>query len=91
AGGWRELLAGGGVKSLSVSGAGVFRDEASDAQMREVFFSQTARQWQIVVPHFGQFQGAFLIASLDYAGEHDGEATFAVTLASAGEVSFVAL
>ncbi len=89
-GGWRELLAGAGVKSLSVSGSGIFRDAASDAMMREVFFAQAARDWQIVVPDFGTFQGAFLIAALEYAGAHDGEASFALTLASAGEVTFVA-
>ena len=27
-GGWRELLAGAGVKSASISGSGVFRDDA---------------------------------------------------------------
>ncbi|WAC47900.1 phage major tail protein, TP901-1 family [Asticcacaulis sp. SL142] len=91
AGGWRELLAGAGVKALSVSGSGVFRDAASDALMREAFFAQSQKTWQLIVPDFGRFEGAFLIASLDYAGDHDGEATFAMTLASAGEISFVAL
>ena len=90
-GGWRELLAGGGVKSLSVSGSGVFRDAASDALMRAAFFAQDARYWQIIVPGFGVFSGAFLIAALEYAGQHDGEATFAITLASSGEVSFASV
>ncbi|GGZ45559.1 phage major tail protein, TP901-1 family [Asticcacaulis endophyticus] len=91
AGGWRELLSGAGVKALSVSGSGVFRDAASDALMREAFFAQSQKTWQLIVPDFGRFEGAFLIASLDYAGDHDGEATFAMTLASAGEISFVAI
>ena len=90
-GGWRELLAGGGVKSLAVSGSGVFRDAASDALMQAAFFAQDARGWQIVVPGFGVFSGAFLIAALEYAGQHDGEATFAISLASTGEVSFAAV
>ena len=89
-GGWRELLAGAGVKALSVSGSGIFRDAASDTLMREVFFAQATRDWQIVVPDFGVFQGPFLIAALEYAGSHDAEATFALTLASAGEVDFAA-
>lgn len=89
--GWRELLAGAGIRALSVSGSGVFRDAASDARMREVFFAQSQAVWQIIVPDFGQFQGPFLIAALEYAGQHDGEATFSLTLASAGEVTFVAL
>ena len=32
AGRWRELLAGAGMKSASVSGQGVFRDASSDAR-----------------------------------------------------------
>jgi TP901-1 family phage major tail protein len=91
AGRWRELLAGAGVKSAAVAGQGVFRDAASDARMREAFFSQTAATWRLIVPDFGQLEGPFLVAALEYAGEHDGEATFAVSLASAGAVGFSAL
>lgn len=91
AGRWRELLAGAGVKSASVSGQGVFRDAASDALIREAFFAQEARTWRLIVPDFGQIEGPFLIAALEYAGEHEGEASFALTLASAGALSFSAL
>jgi TP901-1 family phage major tail protein len=89
--GWRELMTGAGIKALSVSGSGIFKDSASDALMREVFFAQTARVFEITVPDFGRFTGPFQIASLEYAGSHDGEASFALTLMSAGEVSFVTL
>lgn len=90
AGRWRELLGGAGVKSASVSGAGVFRDAPSDAAVREAFFAQAARTWRLVVPEFGTLQGPFLVAALEYAGDHDGEATYALTLASAGEITFEA-
>ncbi len=89
-GGWRELLEGAGIRALSVSGSGVFRDAASDALMREAFFAQAQSGWQVIVPDFGTFAGPFLIAALEYAGSHDGEATFSLTLASAGEVTFEA-
>ncbi|WP_297516155.1 phage major tail protein, TP901-1 family [uncultured Caulobacter sp.] len=91
AGRWRELLAGAGVRSVAVSGAGVFRDAASDAQVRQSFFDQSARTWRLIVPDFGQLEGPFVVAALEYAGEHDGEATFALSLASAGAVTFTAL
>lgn len=91
AGRWRELLAGAGVKSAAVSGQGIFRDAASDALIREAFFDQSARRWRLIVPDFGQLEGAFLVAALEYAGEHEGEASFAISLASAGEVSFEAV
>jgi predicted secreted protein len=38
----------------------------------------------------GELAGPFLIANLDYTGEHDGEATVSIALASAGAVSFTA-
>ena len=91
AGRWRELLAGAGVRQASVSGAGVFRDAASDALIRAAFFAQSADNWQLIVPDFGTLTGAFLVAALEYAGEHEGEATYAITLASAGEITFAAL
>lgn len=91
AGRWRELLAGAGVKSAAVAGQGIFRDAASDALIREAFFEQAAKTWRLIVPDFGQLEGPFLMAALEYAGEHDGEATFAISLASAGEVTFSAI
>jgi len=91
AGRWRELLAGAGVRSAAVSGTGVFRDAASDARIREVFFSQAAATWRLIVPDFGTLEGPFLVAALEYAGEHEGEATFALSLASAGAIGFSAI
>lgn len=88
AGRWRELLAGAGVKTCAVAGQGVFRDAASDALMREAFFDQGARTWRLIVPDFGTLEGPFLVAALEYAGEHEGEASFAISLASAGEITF---
>jgi len=87
---WRELIAGAGVKSATVSGAGVFKDSASDSEMRTAFFAQAARDWQLIIPDFGVLEGPFLIEALDYTGDHDGEAAFAVTLASAGAIEFTA-
>lgn len=88
---WRELIAGAGVKSASVSGAGVFKDAASDAAIQQAFFSQATRNFQLIIPDFGALAGPFLVEALDYSGDHDGEAAFAITLASAGALSFAAL
>lgn len=43
------------------------------------------------MPDFGVLEGPFLVTALEYAGEHEGEASFALSLASAGEVGFAAL
>lgn len=91
AGGWRELLAGAGVKSASISGSGVFRDAATDARARQVFFDGEVPDFQIVIPDFGVVEGRFQITGLDYAGSHNGEASYEISMASAGALGFVAL
>ena len=87
-GGWRELLAGAGVKSAAVSGSGVFKDETTDERVRQIFFDGETPNFQLVIPDFGVVEGAFLITSIEYAGNHDGEATFDLALASAGTLVF---
>jgi len=87
---WRELLDGAGVKRASVSGRGLFRDESSDALMRQTFFDGTVTNYQIVIPAFGTVQGAFQLTSLEFAGEHNGEVTYDMSLESAGELTFAA-
>ncbi|MEM9844775.1 MAG: phage major tail protein, TP901-1 family [Pseudomonadota bacterium] len=91
AGGWRELLAGAGVKSASISGSGIFRDAASDERVRQIFFDGDMPDFQVVIPDFGTIEGAFQVSSIDYAGNHDGEATYELSLASAGQLNFTAL
>jgi TP901-1 family phage major tail protein len=88
---WRELLAGAGMRRAAMSGAGVFRDEASHALVRQVFFDGDIRQWQIVVPDFGRIQGAFQLSTLEYRGEHAAEVTFELSLESAGPLTFTAI
>jgi TP901-1 family phage major tail protein len=89
-GAWRELLAGAGVRTARVSGTGVFKDAASDALLRQVFFDGTIRAWQIVIPDFGTVEGLFQIASLEFNGRHDGEVAFELSLDSAGALMFTA-
>ena len=85
---WRELLDGAGVKRASVSGRGLFKDAASDELMRAAFFDGTIENYQIVIPDFGTVQGLFQITALEFAGEHNGEVTFDLSLESAGELTF---
>lgn len=90
-GGWRELLGGAGVKSAAISGSGVFKDQATDERARQIFFDGEVPQFQVIIPDFGIIQGPFMISSIEYAGSHNGEATYEVSMASAGVLSFTAV
>lgn len=88
AGRWRELLGGAGVQRAALSGAGLFKDQASDELVRAAFFSAAILSLQVVIPSFGTVTGPFQISALDYSGQHDGELQFEMALESAGSLTF---
>lgn len=88
AGRWRELLAGAGVNRASLSGAGIFKDQASDGAIRQIFFAGEIRDWQLAIPDFGVVEGPFQVTALEYGGNHNGEVTFDLALESAGPLAF---
>ena len=88
AGGWREVLGGAGVKSAAISGSGVFKDAASDERARQIFFDGETTDFQVVIPDFGTIEGAFQVASIEYSGSYNGEATYELSLNSVGALSF---
>ena len=90
-GGWRELLSGSGVKAAAISGSGVFKDEGTDERARQIFFDGEIPDFQVIIPDFGTVQGAFQVTALEYAGSYNGEASYEMSLASAGALTFVAV
>lgn len=90
-GGWRELLGGAGVKTASISGSGIFKDEGTDERARQIFFDGEIPNFQVIIPDFGVVEGPFQVNSIEYAGSHNGEATYDLSMASAGALQFTAL
>ncbi|WP_282051508.1 phage major tail protein, TP901-1 family [Phaeobacter inhibens] len=90
-GGWRELLSGAGVRSANISGSGIFRDAGTDERARQLFFDGLTPVFQVIIPDFGIVEGAFQVTALEYAGSHNGEATYELSLASAGALVFTAI
>lgn len=90
-GGWRELLGGAGVRSASVSGSGVFLDNNTDERARQIFFDGTVEAFQVIIPDFGVVEGPFQLTLIEYAGSYNGEATYELSLASAGALTFTPL
>jgi TP901-1 family phage major tail protein len=92
---WREILANGGVKSVSVSGSGVMNDDDSVAILRTYFLAGTLAQYKLRFVYSGDtndywFIGYFLITSFEMSGEYNGEATWTVSLESSGEITYEA-
>ena len=101
--GTRELLAGGGVNSISISASGVFTDLPAELAVRTAFDAQKSvavngttpqagafTDFTFLIPNLGTYAGEFQITSLEYAGEYNGEVTYSMSFESAEHIAFSA-
>lgn len=86
-GGWRELLSGAGVRSVSLSGAGVFAGSSAEMRVKASALAGTIDDYEVSFEGGERLQGKFLITRLDYAGDFNGERTYTLALESSGAVS----
>ncbi|WP_203309290.1 phage major tail protein, TP901-1 family [Sphingomonas beigongshangi] len=85
-GGWRQLLSGAGVRSVSVSGAGVFTGSAAEARIKGNALAGTTDDYRLSFEGGDSLTGRFLVTRLDYAGDFNGERSYTLSLESAGPV-----
>ena len=86
---WTETLAG--LKNVSVTGDGFFEDSTTEARMNTVAMgADNKANFQVVVPDFGTYAGAFRITSLEFGGEAEGGVTYSLSLESTGVITFAA-
>ena len=86
---WTETL--NGLKNVSVSGDGFFEDSTAEARMNTIVMQADNQcNFEIVVPDFGTYAGAFRIASVEFGGETEGGVTYSISLESTGAVTFTA-
>ncbi|MEH3158228.1 MAG: phage major tail protein, TP901-1 family [Sphingomonas taxi] len=85
-GGWRQLLSGAGVRSVSVSGAGVFTGSAAETRIKGNALAGTLDDYRLSFESGDSMTGRFLVTRLDYAGDFNGERSYTLSLESSGPV-----
>lgn len=86
-GGWRELLSGAGVRSVSVSASGIFLGSAAEASLRANALAGLVDAYELSFEDGEKLRGKFLVQRLDYAGDFNGERNYSVVLESSGAVA----
>ncbi len=82
---WTELLEGG-VQSMEVSGAGVFSDAATVAQLEKWADAGNIKNFRVLDGLGNMKTGPFFVASFEHTGEHNKEQTYSIKLSSAGTI-----
>lgn len=85
---WREALDACGVRSATISGSGIFADDAGIEALRDAVSENELRDSKIVIPSFFDITGSFKVTSFQLDGEYNGAIQFSITLESAGALTF---
>jgi TP901-1 family phage major tail protein len=88
-GGWRELLSGAGVRSVSVAGSGIFTGSAAEVRLKGNALAGLIDDYELSFEGGERMRGRFLVTRLDYAGDYNGERTYTLSLESSGVVAAV--
>jgi len=86
-GGWRELLSGAGVRSVSVSAAGIFTGSGGETRIRTHALAGTIDDYELSFESGERMRGRFLVTRLEYAGDYNGERNYTISLESSGPVA----
>jgi len=85
-GGWRELLSGAGVRSVSVAASGIFTGSTAEVRVRGLALSGGIEAYELSFESGEKMRGKFLVTRLEYAGDFNGERNYTLALESSGEV-----
>lgn len=85
-GAWRELLSGAGVRSVSVSAAGVFTGSSAEVRIKSNALAGVIDDYRLSFESGETLTGRFLVTRLDYAGDYNGERSYTLNLESSGAV-----
>ena len=85
-GGWRELLSGAGVRSVSVAASGIFTGSAAETRVKAHALAGQIDDYELSFESGERLRGRFLVTRLDYSGDYNGERNYALSLESSGAV-----
>lgn len=86
-GGWRELLSGAGVRSISVAASGIFTGSAAEIRIKSNALAGLIDDFELSFESGERLRGRFLVTRLDYSGDYNGERNYALSLESSGAVA----
>ena len=87
-GSWRTLLEDAGIRSVTISGTGVFTNAASEEAVRLIAMNNQIKNFKLSFGNGDSMTGPFHITSYQRAGNYNNEETYSLSLASAGAIVF---
>jgi TP901-1 family phage major tail protein len=86
---WKKILDSAGIRSVSLSGSGVYENGTVMNRARSRAFANQNTSFQLIINADGDyFQGCFKITSLELSGDYNAESNYSLSMESASAVTF---
>jgi TP901-1 family phage major tail protein len=85
---WRQLLSGYGIKQVTISGTGIYRNDTYEQLLRTKFLANLTWNYQLIDQDGHIWSGSFMIKDLEYKGDDKSPETYQFSLSSNGAVSY---
>ena len=89
--GWRTLLQGAGISSMTITIEGVYEDSTHEEDLVTLAVNNTHDLFELTSGTGDKFAGTFQVTSYGRSGTYNGEEAFTATLESAGVVTYTAI
>lgn len=89
---WKTMLDAAGVRSMSLSGSGVYNNQTLFQSMYTKFLSNSLTCLMLIESGTARiYSGCWKLTSLEISGDYDGEGNFSISAESSGQISTVLL
>lgn len=88
---WRKILDGAGIRSVALSGSGVWKDDTMAHAARAAMMSNTLKNFRVYANTTDYFSGSFKITSIEIGGDYNAESNLSISMESSGEVSYTSV
>ncbi len=79
-----------GIQTITFSGDGLFDNAAVGKAVADDARLQSITDYQVIVPGYGTFEGAFMVTNYEGAGDYDNTLTFSAQWSPTERLAFTA-
>lgn len=87
---WRKLLAGAGLRTISLAGSGIFTDSVAENLVRGWSLDGSMNSFQVIAENGDKFTGQFLVSKFEYTGNYNGAQEYSMAMEASDTVVFTA-
>lgn len=85
--GYREMLSGGGITSVDLSGNGIITDGTFVTDLLNRSIARTLNPYTITFSNGDKIAGSFQLTKFEAKGQHDGVQEYSLQLESSGSMT----